>query len=253
MRNEVRSRGAFASTLSCLLVWEFLCQPHVHSSFRGQLNMWPYWFMSHFQLVFAIVLLKVVYLFHRAYYVHRRLVCSLSLWWSEVRNYTGSLLKDHHVGPERGLIQPTQTWQPRRSITHVDPSSSLRELVRAQGSSAGPTSLCCGPHVTVLPWRRGRSQGRCPAGCWWTGLQDKDTKRAGGRSKRRIYMVNYAFRNTMSKRVGAGENLHSNRIFLDFFSECTQSKASALENFFPYSSSDCFGIYGLRHVNTFKR
>lgn len=191
----------------------------MHSSFREQLNMWPYWFMSHFQLVFAIVFLKVVYLFHRAYYVHRRLICSLSLWWSEVQNYTGSLLKNHHVGPERGLIQLTQTWLSPGAPLFMLAKAAHRE--RAQGSSAVPTSLRCGPHVTVLPWRRGSSQGGCPAGCWWTGLQDRDTKPVGGRSERRIYILNYAFRNIMNRVLEAGENLHSNRIFLDFFSECT--------------------------------
>lgn len=82
MRNEVTSRGAFIATLSFLLVCESFFASHIcmaEGSFRGQLNMGPYWFMSHFQLVFAIAFLKIVCLFHCAYCVRRRLVCSLSL------------------------------------------------------------------------------------------------------------------------------------------------------------------------------
>lgn len=218
MKNEVRGRGAFTSTLSCLLVCEFLCQPHIHSSFREQLNMWPYWFMSHFQLVFAIVFLKVVYLFHRAYYVHRRLACSLSLWLSEVQNYTESLLKNHHVGPERGLIQPTQTW--------LSPGAPLFTLTKAAhreslyGHRAALWSPC---HRAAL--EKWQQPGRLPS--WllvdWAPRQGHKTCRREkwGRSERRIYILNYAFRNITNKRLGAGENLHSNRIFLDFFSECT--------------------------------
>lgn len=43
----------------------------LEGGFGGQLNTWPFWLRSWFQLVFAIVHLTVVCLFHHAQCVHR--------------------------------------------------------------------------------------------------------------------------------------------------------------------------------------
>lgn len=80
MRNEITQECSLYPPFdACCVGVSARHHGHAGGQFQGQLNNWPYWFRSWLQLVFAQVHLTVVCLFHRAYCVHRRLVCSLSL------------------------------------------------------------------------------------------------------------------------------------------------------------------------------
>jgi len=96
----------------------------------------------------------------------------------------------------------------------------------------------CSPRIGALRWGWGSRQGVCLASCCLrTRLRgfgqghETGQKEQRGKSERDP-LIHHTFRNIMNRRVGAGETLYSNTLFLDLFSECTQSRASALENSF---------------------
>lgn len=95
-------------------------------------------------------------------------------------------------------------------------------LAWAGGSAAVPAPVCWAGEGAAA------GEGGCPVcgrgrtGLRGFGLGDKTRQRERqGRRERGISLVNYAFRNIMNKRLGAGDILHSDALFLDFFSERT--------------------------------
>lgn len=156
--------------------------------------MWPYWFTSHFQLVFAIAFLKVLYLLHLAYYVYRSIISSLSWWWSEVWNHIGSMFKDCQLGPGRGIIQALQTY--------LSPGAPLLMLTKAahEESLLGHGAMLWSPGRCVVLENRLQAWQQLVDGVpgrWWRHT-NWARGHSWGRSRRRIYLVDDILRNTTS-------------------------------------------------------